>query len=115
MAFNTVGEVVTQVRVLLQDTEADNYRYSDAIVYQALNEGLLETNRIRPDFYRGLVGIPQYSASDSGTTIAYPDSYRPALVDYAAGRVQLQDDEATSDQRAGVFVTSFRHLLSAPG
>jgi len=114
MAFVTVGQLITQVRVLLQDTDALGYRYDEASIYQALNEGLLETIRTRPDFYRGQTTVPQYSTpADVNTTLVYPDAYKPALVDYVCGRVQLRDDEATTDQRAGVFITSFRRLLSS--
>jgi len=115
MSLQTVGEVITQVRILVQDTDAAGYRYSEASIYQALNEGLLETKRMRPDFFRGLTSTPQYSTIDSASVIDYPDAYVPALVDYTCGRVQLRDDEATTDQRAGVFITSFRRLLGAPG
>jgi hypothetical protein len=112
MAFGTVGEVVSQVRVLIQDTDADGYRYSTASVYDALNEGLLESKRLRPDFFYG-TAMPQYDAGDSSDTINYPDIYIPALINYVCGRVQLRDDEATMDERAGVLITSFRQTLTA--
>ncbi len=113
MAFTTVGDIITQVRVLLQDMDADGYRYDEPSLYQALNEALLETQRTRPDFYRGMAAIPQYAPSDAAATLAYPDGYKPALVDYVCGRAQLRDAEESTDQRASVFITAFRRLLSS--
>lgn len=112
--FVTVGDVVTQVRVLLQDTDAAAYRFDNASIYQALNEGLLESQRIRPDFFRGGT-VPQYDVSNAASTINYPAEFKPALVDYTCGRVQLRDAEETTDQRAGVLITSFRRLLGLAG
>lgn len=113
MAFATVADVVSQVRVLVLDTDAAGFRYSNASIYQALNEGLLETQRMRPDFFRG-APVPQYATSDQNDPINYPQEFIPALIDYTCGRVQLRDDEASTDQRSGVFITSFRRLLQTP-
>lgn len=112
MAIVTVGDVVSQARVLLQDTETGNYRWSDADLYGALNEGLLETRKLRPDFYRGLVATPQYATTDGNVSIAYPEEYRPALIYYVAGKIQLQDDEATDDDRAVKFLQAFSGKLT---
>jgi hypothetical protein len=112
MALTTVGDIIGEVRVLIMDTDAAGYRYDDASVYQALNEGMLEARRIRPDFFRGVWPTPQYSPTDVDVSINFPEQFRPALIDYVCGRVQLRDDESTQDQRAGVFISSFRVLLS---
>jgi hypothetical protein len=110
VAFNTVGDLITQVRVLLQDVDSD--RYSDAMMVQALNEGLLETRRLRPDLFRGrMAQVPQYTTAQLATRLAYEQMYMPALVNFVAGRVQLQDQEEFSDARAGVFINSFTARL----
>jgi hypothetical protein len=98
--------------VLLQDTEAGNYRWSDDMFYQALNAGLLETRKFRPEFYRGFVSTPQYDPTDVNTSIAYPEEYRPALIDYVCGGIQLQDYEATDDSRAAQFLAAFAKKLT---
>lgn len=113
MAFNTVNDVITEVRTLLQDTDSAGFRYSNSSIYQALNEGLLEAARLRPDFFRG-IPIPQYGSSGSGDPILFPPTFIPALINYVCGRIQLRDDEATNDQRASVFIMSFKQTL-APG
>lgn len=104
MAFTTVGDLITQAYVLLQDEARE--RYSEASVYQALNEGLLESARLRPDFFRG-VSTPQYSPADLNAEVSYPEGYRPALVGYVASRVQLRDDEAGNEARVNGLYTSF--------
>lgn len=112
MAYNTVGEVLGQVRVLLQDKDPDAYRYSNDDLIQSLNEGLLEARRIRPDLYRGRLNlVPQYTTADLTKPIAFEAMYRPALVNYVAGRIQLQDDEATNDARASIFMQNFTTKL----
>lgn len=112
MAYSTVDDIITQAYVLLQDE--DRERYTPASVYQALNEGLLETKRLRPDFYRG-VAVPQYDVTDAADDVGYPEEYRPALVNYVAGRVQLRDDEENSDVRATVFLNTFTAKLTQVG
>lgn len=110
MAFNTVGELITQARVLLQDVDSD--RYSDAVMVQALNEGLLETRRLRPDLYRGRMSqVPQYTAAQLTTRLAYEQMYIPALTNYVVGRVQMQDQEEFTDARAAVFMNAFTGRL----
>lgn len=114
MAYNTVGDLLDQARILLQDIEAD--RYTNDMLLSALNEGLLETRRLRPDMYRdNLAHVPQYTLAQLTTPIAYEPMYRPALVNYVAGRVQLQDDEATNDARATIFLNTFISKLTGLG
>lgn len=107
VTLNTVGDIVGAARTLLMDTEVGNYRWPDDDFYQALNEGLFETKKLRPDFFRGLTATPQYTAGDVNTAINYPEEYRVALINYIAGKIQLQDDEATDDERASKFLQSF--------
>lgn len=111
--FVTVGDIIAEARILLQDTEAGAYRWSDAMLYGALNEGLLSSALRRPDFYRD-VPIPQYATSDLGLTINYPDVYKPALINFIAGRIQMQDDEATNEATAAAFINAFTFTLTQP-
>lgn len=114
MAFRTVGDIITEARVLLQDVDSE--RYTDAQMVQALNEGLLETRRLRPDMYRNrLSNVPQYTTADFATLIIYEQMYTPALVNFVTGRIQMQDDEANSDGRAVVFINTFISKLTGLG
>jgi len=112
MAYATVGDVIAQVRVLLEDSDTDLQRYSDAILIQQLNSGLLDSKRIRPDLYRGASAmgtVPQYQVSDiaGNTPIAYDSQFIPTLVYYVAGLAQLSDSEEPNDERATAMIQVF--------
>jgi len=114
VAFRTVGDILTEARVLLQDVDGE--RYTDTQMVQALNEGLLETRRLRPDMYRDrLSNVPQYTTSQFSTYIDYEQMYVPALINFVTGRIQMQDDEANSDGRAVVFINTFLSKLTGLG
>lgn len=108
MAFRTVGEVIGQVRVLLQDEDAVAYRYSTASLVQALNSGLLETKRLRPDIYRHRnLDVPQYTETQMTSPLDYEPMYIPGLVNYVVGLAQLRDGEETTDSRAATLINTF--------
>lgn len=110
MAIGTVSELITQARVLLQDTIVD-YRYSDAELLVALSMAMLEARRIRPDlFIDDLDDVPTYSANDN-TVIAIDQQYRPGLLYYVVGMAQLRDDDQATDQRAGALLGRFTAQL----
>lgn len=106
----TVANVISRARGLLQDEDIDVQRFSDQAFVDALNDGLLETRKLRPDMFRDNLGdVPQYVTSDiaAATVISYEQMYVPALVIYVAGRIQLRDDESNNDGRATVFLNAF--------
>lgn len=108
MALDTVQDYVVEVRRLLQDTVVP-YRYSDTNMVSALNMGLLEARRLRPDLFMssGLRNaVPDFSTV-SMTEVRMDPQYRPALVYYMAGQTQLMDEETTQDARASVFLNKF--------
>jgi hypothetical protein len=109
--LDSVGKVVSEARVLLQDT-VEPYRYSTAELVEALNIGILEARRLRPELF---VGAPYMMASYSATSDSFDldPMYRPSFVYYVAGRAQLRDDEPSQDQRATVLMNKFiAQLLS---
>lgn len=108
-ALATVQDYLTAARVLLQD-QVVPYRYSDAELVEALNEALLESRRLRPDFYIGTT-VPSYSASSLGTAVAIDQQYRVPFMYFIVGRAQLRDDEDTQDARAAAFLTKFTSTL----
>lgn len=108
MALGTVAEYVVEARRILQDTVTP-YRYSDTNLLSALNMGLLEARRLRPDLFIGSglrSAVPSFSAVD-GTNVLWDPQYRAALVYYIAGQTQLMDEESTQDARATVFLNKF--------
>lgn len=112
MTYAVIGDIIGQARTLLQDTETGNFRWPDEDLYQALNEGMLMTMRLRPDFFWGLSAIPQYATTDANVAIQYPLEYVPAIIDYVVGVIEAQDDEATDDARATQFLKSFTTKLT---
>lgn len=116
MAYRTVGDVIHQARVLLQDMDAGSYRYSEAEIYQALNAGLLEARRVRPELYRDRMSVvPQYDPGDEANGLAFEPMYVPALIFYIVGWTQLRDSEEATDARATQFLQAFdKKLVSTP-
>lgn len=109
MALATVQDMVTRTRTLLQDTVAP-YRYSDDVIVAALNMGVMEARRLRPDILRSSLrsSVPQFELSDDFTI---DDMYKPAFVYYMVGYVQMIDEEDVSDQRAAAFLNKFTSQL----
>jgi len=104
-ALDTVADYIHQARVLLQDT-VETYRYSDAEILAALNFGLTEARRLRPDMFIGrLDAVPFYT--DDADAVDFDVQYRMALLYYIIGNVQLRDDEDTTDARAAALLTKF--------
>lgn len=112
MALDTVSDYITDARRLLLD-EAAPYRYPDADLISALNMGITEAARLRPDlFFKTLrTGAP---ANVTSGAVAVDFRYRTALLNYIIGMAQLRDDEATQDQRAGALMTKFVAQLMTP-
>jgi hypothetical protein len=108
MALDTVNDYVDAARVLLQDTR-EPYRHSTAELVAALNIGILETRRLRPDILRSYLrtSAPSYSAAALSTEVDYAEAFRPALVYHIAGYASLRDDENHQDARATVLMNKF--------
>lgn len=119
MTFMTIKNVVDQARGLLQDVDNGDsqVRWADPIIYTALNLGLLEARRLRPDFYRDAPDmIPRYTPPGDATSfIAFPIQYIPALIAYITGYVQIQDLEGTQDPRAISLLATFSSKLQSSG
>lgn len=106
-----VGDLIEQVRTLLQDVDISSgeYRYSTDSIVTALNQGLGDLFRIRPDLFLEVnFVLPQYDVGDMGTAITLEPQYISPLVFYVVGLVQARDDEQTQDARAGVFLKTFQ-------
>jgi len=108
-ALKTVQDYVSQARVLLQDQDPD-YRYPSADMVDALNNGLMEIRRIRPDLVIGIV-FPDYTMDAPTAAVPLDQMYRVALLYFIIGTVTLRDDEETQDQRAAAFLNMFTSKL----
>jgi hypothetical protein len=115
-ALETVGQYLTESRRLLQD-EFQPYRYGDDDLIDALNIGLLEARRLRADLFLPAFSLPYFDptksspGSDLDQKVAFDPMYRQSLVYYMVGRMQLRDDEGTTDARAGALITKFTSQL----
>src|SRR4029077_650976 len=112
-ALNTVGQYLEEARRLLQD-EVVPYRYPDDDLVDALNIGLLEARRLRADLFLPLFDLQWIDPTGTiaiSTVITMDPMYRQSLVYYMVGRMQLRDDESTTDARAASLLTKFTAQL----
>jgi hypothetical protein len=114
-ALDTVGQYLEEARRLLQD-EVSPYRYPDEDLVDALNIGLIEARRLRADLFLPLFEVPWTDPSGTinmATAVTLDPMYRSSLVYYIVGRMQLRDDEPTTDQRAAGLMQKFvQQMLS---
>lgn len=103
----TVAEYIAEARVLLQDLDSGEYRYSDVDLTQGLNLGLMEIRRLRPDLF---LQNFDFTNVPSGA-VKLDVMYRTPLLYYIVGHAQLRDDENTTDSRAMGFKTLFLKQL----
>ena len=117
-ALDTVAQYIEESRRLLQD-EVSPYRYPDDDLVDAMNIGLMEARRLRADLFLPLFTIPWTDPSgtiNTATKVTLDPMYRSSLVYYMVGRMQLRDDEATTDQRAAGLMSKFTaQLLTLTG
>lgn len=110
----TVSAIIAASRILLQDQVDSPYRYADSDLLLALNEGLMELRRIRPDLMQAYFGLSLPTlAQTPDSLIPVDEMYRMYLVYYVCGQAQLRDDENTQDSRAGAFLSKATNMLTS--
>lgn len=110
--METVADYIRASRILLQDTEAGAYRYSDDELVMALDISLREARRLRPDMFKN-GAIPKYSGLPITTETVIPSEYFSAFVYYVTGHAQLRDAEENQDARSTVFLNKFVAQLTS--
>jgi hypothetical protein len=135
-SYRTVAGYLVIARLNLQDAVAP-YRYPDTTLLTALNIGLSEMGRIRPDILLDLKyqsplrkgdtddGNPQpYVLADvainsdgsydtaHGTLVPVPSKYASTLDWFINGWSQFLDVTDTQDQRAQGFIAKFQAHLT---
>jgi hypothetical protein len=116
--MSVVGDVLDQVRTLLQDVDnsSGQYRYSTDSIITALNQGMLDLFRIRPDlFLESKFKVPVFSVGALNALFGIEEQYVPPLVYYVVGLVQVRDDEQNQDQRAMAFLKTFTQAVLTVG
>ncbi|HEY7824292.1 MAG TPA: hypothetical protein VIG24_15730 [Acidimicrobiia bacterium] len=108
MALDTVQDYLDRARVLLLD-QVEPYRYPDVDLVEALNMGILEARRLRPELLSGYfrTTLPDFSTADTTAAVPIDQMYRVAFVYYICGHAHLRDDEITQDSRAASFLNLF--------
>jgi hypothetical protein len=108
MALDTVQDFVDRARVLLLDKELP-YRYDTEDLVEALNEGILEARRLRPDLMKSYfrTSLPDFNTAAMSAEVPIDPQYRVAFVYYICGNAQLRDEENTQDTRAAAFLNKF--------
>ena len=113
--LTTVGDVLSQIRTLLQDVDnsaSSGYRYSTDSILMNLNQGITDMYRIRPDiFVTNQFKIPVFNSGQLDASLSIEEQYIPPLVYYAVGLTQARDDEQTQDARAMAFMKTFQATL----
>jgi hypothetical protein len=132
MTFDTVGDYISDARVLLQDRIVP-YRYSTISLVAALNLALLEVRRIRPDLlWDNLDQVPSYDWNDAmsvlvpGTDgnaddddnptwtqwVPIEQQFRTAIVYGIGAHALARDQEDIQDEAANDFRTTFENMLT---
>jgi hypothetical protein len=109
--LTVVGDILDQVRTLLQDVDnsSGQYRYSTDSIVTALNQGMIDLFRMRPDIYLSQqFKVPTFSVAGLDVILGIEEQYVSPLVFYVVGLVQARDDEQTQDARAQAFLTTFK-------
>lgn len=111
-ALDTVQDYVDRARVLLLD-EVEPYRYSDTDLVEALNMGILDARRVRPDLFKSTFrsALPEFTTGNLNASVDIDPMYRTSFVYYICGQAQLRDDEDVQDSRAAQFLGKFMSQL----
>lgn len=101
MAF-TINDVVVQVRDVVQDAAAPNYRHDDAKIIRYFNDALSDVRRLRGDLFLNSINDDwvQYTTADLTSAFPIDHTYFTSVVDYIVGMIGIGDDEFAQDGRA---------------
>ena len=116
----TYQDVITEARVLLQDTDSDAYRVSETNLLAIYNRALQAIARVRPDacydlYSANSLNVPELVESGAGAgqtdytdTFGLEMQFFNPLVSYIVGVAEIIDDEYTQDGRAMMLLNSFK-------
>lgn len=112
--LSTLGDVITQARILLQDVDSGSgqFRYSTDSMVLDVNQCMIDMYRQRPDiFLENDFVIPTFDVSDLDLELGIEEQYISAVVFYLVGMVQLRDDEGTQDSRSSLFLQRYSQIM----
>jgi len=116
--LTSVGNVLGQVRTLLQDVDSTSgqFRYSTDSIITNLNQAMTDLYRMRPDlFLENGFTIPVFNVGALDTPIGIEEQYISPVIMYVVALTQARDDEQSQDVRAGMFLATFQKQVLTPG
>lgn len=117
----TYQTCVTEARELLQDTDTEQRRYTDAALLNILNRGLNDLSKIRPDltytaYSNNSLEVPEIVESGAiAGQVNWTDTwpwemwFYNRMVEYTVAVAEITDDEYTVDGRAALLLQQFRN------
>lgn len=106
----------TEAHVLLQDTDAAAYRYSNTELMEAFNGAMVEARGKRPDLFLGMglrALLPYYNAStDLAVVMPIDEMYYNAVLYYLVGRMDLRESVSGDEGRAVALMNKFISQLT---
>lgn len=116
----TYQNVLDEARVLLQDTDSESYRLTDAQLIPMFNRALQELNRIRPDAFFDVfldddvdTTVPEVTDANLATVFPLPMMFYHPVVYFVVGSAELIEDEFATDGRAVTLLAGFRQSILA--
>jgi len=102
--------LIFEARVVLQDGDETCYRYPDSMILNALNRGLNDLERIRPEAYWERGGVPEITTENWTATVALDLDMRfyEPLMWYIVGSMDLSEDAYVQSGRAAANFNRFR-------
>lgn len=119
----TYQDVVTEARVLLQDSDDDSYRNTNTTLLAIYNRALQALARVRPDACYDLysdnsLNVPELVESGAGAgqtnwteNFGLEMQFFNPLVTYIVGIAEIIDDEYSEDGRAALMLQMFSNEI----
>jgi hypothetical protein len=107
--MTTFADIISQARVLLQDT--NSVRYSDAELMVSANDAMKMIRRVRPDTFFGKykTSVVDYTLADTFPIgIEFVQAVRDFVVAYA--NMRESEDAGTTQDFMGKFASGLRTL-----
>lgn len=111
MALATALSYRERAQQILHDTAGT--RYTDNMVLRAIEQGLSDMLRLRPDvFYK--VNLPT-SPGDATDMTFLPTQFGPALLDYILYYCEMTDQEVADESRAAIHYRNYMAKMTGGG